>query len=104
MRREPVTYPAIDNLPPVHPGEFLRDELKALDFSATKFAKHLGLPPNAITTILKGERDISAKMALRLSRVFGTSEQYWLNLQSIYDIKRAHATIDVTEIAPLVAA
>jgi antitoxin HigA-1 len=99
-----VAYPALDNLPPVHPGEILRDELEALGMSATRFAHHLGVTPNAITRILNGEHDITAKMALRLSRVFGTSEQYWLNLQGIYDIKVARVKVDVSEIVPLVAA
>jgi addiction module HigA family antidote len=97
-----MSYPAIDNLPPVHPGEFLRDELEALDLSATKFAKHLRVPTNAITSILNGDRGITARMALRLSRAFGTSEQYWLNLQDIYAIKVARTEINVSEIAPLV--
>jgi addiction module HigA family antidote len=98
-----MSYPAIDNLPPVHPGEFLRDELQALGLSATKFAAHLGVPTNAITAILHGNRGISAKMALRLGRAFGTSVQYWLNLQDIYDVKVARSEIDVAAIAPLLS-
>ncbi|MGH7058845.1 MAG: HigA family addiction module antitoxin [Stellaceae bacterium] len=77
-----MTDPAIDNLPPVHPGEMLRDELKALGYSARRFAAHIGVPPNAVTEIMNGERGVSAEMALRLGRAFGTSEQYWMNLQS----------------------
>ena len=86
------------------PGEFLHDELQALDLSARGLAKHLGVPPNTVTTILNGDRGISARMALRLARAFGTSEQYWLNLQNIYDTKLARAELDVTGITPLVAA
>ena len=99
-----MAYPAIDNLPPVHPGEFLRDELEAVNLNATRFAKHLGVPPNAITAILHGDRGISAKMALRLAQALGTRAQHWLNLQDIYDLKVARAEVDVTDIAPLVAA
>jgi antitoxin HigA-1 len=97
-----MTYPAIDHLPPVHPGEMLRDELKALGISARKFAAHIGVPPNAVTEIINGERRVTAEMALRLGRAFGTSELYWMNLQSLYDAKRARATAKVDMIVPLV--
>jgi len=97
-----MTYPAIDNLPPIHPGEILRDELEALNLSARKFAAHIGVAPNAITGILNGDRGVSAEMALRLGRVYGTSEQYWMNLQSLYEAKKARATTNVEAITPLV--
>jgi addiction module HigA family antidote len=97
-----MPYPAIDNLPPVHPGEMLRDELEALRLSARKFADHIGVAPNAVTVILNGDRGISAEMALRLGRVFGTSEQYWMNLQSLYEAKKARATTNVEAITRLV--
>jgi antitoxin HigA-1 len=83
-----MTYPSVDNLPLVHPGAFLRDELDALGMSARKFAERIGVPSNAVTAILNGTRGISGGMALRLARVFGTSEHYWLNLNSIYEAKR----------------
>lgn len=97
-----MSYPAIDNLPPVHPGEILRDELTALGFSARKFAAHIAVPPNAVTEIMKGERGVTAEMALRLGRAFGTSELYWMNLQSLYEAKRARAATNVEAITPLV--
>jgi antitoxin HigA-1 len=103
MMEAMMLFPAIDNLPPVHPGEILSDELAALDLSARKFAAHIGVPPNAITGILNGTRGISAEMALRLGRVFGTSEQYWMNLQSRYEAKKARVTTRVDAIIPLVA-
>jgi antitoxin HigA-1 len=81
----------VDKLPPVHPGRFLRDELDALDISARKFAEHILVPHNAVTSIMNGERSISAQMAIRLGQAFGTTSQYWLNLQTIYDLKRAEA-------------
>jgi addiction module HigA family antidote len=81
----------IDNLPPIHPGSFLRDELVALNLSARKFAEHIYVPHNAVTGIMNGERSISAQMAIRLGRALGTTAQYWLNLQTIYDLKRALA-------------
>ncbi len=76
-------------MPPVHPGEILQDELKELGLSANAFAKALGVPTNRITTILKGQRGISADTALRLSRYFGTSPKFWMNLQQSYDLKVA---------------
>jgi addiction module HigA family antidote len=101
-----MVHTATDGLPPIHPGEFLADELSALGLSARRFAKHIGVPANAITGILNGERGVSAQMALRLGKAFGTSEQYWLNLQDIYEVKRAleeiHDKLDAIE--PLVAA
>jgi addiction module HigA family antidote len=81
----------IDNLPPIHPGQFLRDELDALGLSARKFAAHVHVPHNAITGILNGDRAISAQMAIRLGRAFDTTPRYWQNLQAIYDLKRAQA-------------
>ncbi len=78
-------------MPPVHPGEILQDELKELGLSANAFAKALGVPTNRITTILKCQRGISADTALRLSRYFGTSPKFWMNLQQSYDLKVAQA-------------
>jgi len=85
-----VAYP-IDNLPPIHPGSFLRDELAALGLSARKFAEHIHVPHNAVTGIMNGERSVSAQMAIRLGQAFGTTPQYWMNLQTIYDLKRPRA-------------
>lgn len=88
-----MSHPAVDNLPPIHPGEMLRDDLEALGLSARRFAEHIGVPPNAITEILKGERRITAPMALRLGKAFGTDPRYWTNLQGIYETKVARAEI-----------
>jgi len=101
-----MAYEAIDNLPAVHPGELLADELEALHMSARKFAEHIDVPPNAITMIVNGQRGISAEMALRLGRVFGTGERYWMNLQSLYEVKMARHKLGekVASIVPLVPA
>jgi addiction module HigA family antidote len=85
-----MPYP-VDNLPPIHPGSFLRDELEVLGVSARKFAEHIHVPHNAVTGIMNGDRSVSAQMAIRLGQAFGTTPRYWLNLQSIYDLKRAQA-------------
>lgn len=74
---------------PIHSGEILKDELFELDLSASAFAKELSVPVNRVTSIINGTRSITADTALRLSRFFGTSPEFWLNLQSAYDLKTA---------------
>jgi addiction module HigA family antidote len=93
-------------LPPIHPGRFLRDELESLGLSAREFATHIHVPHNAVTGIMNGARSISAQMAIRLGQAFGTTPQYWLNLQAIYDLKLARAEMpaEALRIAPCVAA
>jgi len=63
----------IDDLRPIHPGSFLRDELAALGLSARKFAEHIDVPHNAVTGIMSGERSVSARMAIRPGQAFGTT-------------------------------
>lgn len=101
-----MAYKAEDKLPAIHPGEFLRDDLEALGLSARKFAAHIGVPPNAVTGILKGERGITAAMALRLGKALGTGERYWMDLQSYYEAKIARSELGrkLAAIKPLVAA
>ena len=74
---------------PMHPGEILRDELDALGLSANALSKALGVTVNRVTTILNGQRGVSADTALRLARYFGTSPQLWLNLQKTWELRRA---------------
>ncbi len=74
---------------PVHPGEILGDELQELGLSASALAVELGVPTNRITAILKGQRGITADTALRLSRYFGTTPQFWLNLQKTFELRAA---------------
>jgi addiction module HigA family antidote len=76
-------------LPAIHPGEHLRDELDELGLSARAFAKLLDIPVNRVTQILNGQRGISADTALRLARYFGTSAEFWMNLQQIYELRLA---------------
>jgi antitoxin HigA-1 len=101
-----MAYRATDNLPAIHPGEFLDDELKALGMSARKFAEHIDVAPNAVTRIINGEQRITAEMAMRLGKVFGTGERYWMNLQDHYDAKNAREkmAVKIAAIEPLVAA
>lgn len=72
---------------PIHPGEILKDELDELMISATAFAKQLSVPVNRVTSIINRKRSITADTALRLARFFGTSAEFWLNLQTSYDLK-----------------
>lgn len=72
---------------PIHPGEILHDELDELQLSATRFAKLLKIPPNRITAILNGHRSITADTAIRLACFFGTTPEFWMNLQIAYDLK-----------------
>jgi len=73
----------------IHPGEHLAEELKALDMSAAELARQLDVPTNRITQILKGTRAITGDTALRLAHFFGTSAEFWLNLQSLYELRLA---------------
>jgi addiction module HigA family antidote len=74
--------------PPVHPGEVLREEfLSPLGISQYRLAKETSVPPRRINEIVRGSRAISADTALRLARYFGTSERFWLNLQTRYDLE-----------------
>ena len=74
---------------PIHPGEHLAEELDALGMSAAALARQLDVPTNRITAILNGQRAITGDTALRLARFFGTSGQFWLNLQSLYELRLA---------------
>ncbi len=71
---------------PIHPGRILKRELSARGLSANKVALALRVPSGRITQILNGKRGISAETALRLARYFGNSAQFWINLQSRYDL------------------
>jgi addiction module HigA family antidote len=76
-------------LPPVHPGEFLREILEELDVSQAQFARAIGVGPMRISHVIKGARPVTAELALLFGRALGQSPQYWLNLQSAYDLKIA---------------
>jgi antitoxin HigA-1 len=75
--------------PAIHPGEHLAEELEALGMSAAELARKMDVPTNRVTQILHGTRAITGDTALRLAHFFGTSAQFWLNLQSLYDLRRA---------------
>jgi addiction module HigA family antidote len=75
-------------LPPIHPGEILLEEfLQPMGISQYRLAKDISVPPRRINEIVNGKRGITANTALRLSRYFGMSERFWLNLQTRYDLE-----------------
>lgn len=73
----------------IHPGEHLAEELNELGMSAAELARKLDVPTNRITGILNGQRAITGDTALRLAHFFGTSAEFWLNLQSRYEVRIA---------------
>jgi len=78
---------------PIHPGEVLADELKEIGVSAAELARSLGVPANRISQIVSGKRAISADTALRLGRYFGTTPDFWINLQKIYELDLARRQV-----------
>ena len=78
---------------PVHPGEILAEELDALGLSAAELARLIEVPPNRISQIVAGKRNITADTALRLGRYLGTSPDLWMNLQKTYELDLARAEI-----------
>ena len=74
---------------PIHPGEHLREELETLQMSAAELGRQLSVPTNRVTGILNGQRSITGDTTLRLAHFFGTTPQFWLNLQSLYELRLA---------------
>src|SRR5256885_16884942 len=77
----------------IHPGVHLAEELKELGMSAAELARKLDVPTNRITGILNGQRAITGDTALRLAHFFGTSAEFWLNLQSLYELRVAQKKV-----------
>lgn len=83
-----------ENLSPIHPGEILLEEfLKPLNLSQYRLAKDIQVPPRRINEIVHGKRAITSDTALRLSRYFGMSDQFWMNLQMRYDLEMQRDTL-----------
>ena len=85
---------------PIHPGEVLADKLAELNITPTELARQIAVPANRLSQIIRGKRSITGDTALRLGHWFGTSPQFWLNLQAAYDIRMAEAAVG-TEIGRL---
>lgn len=115
IRHEDLTTGKIDlgdittgeRLPPVHPGEILdEDFLKPAAISQDQLADDIGLSPLWVSEIVRGERPVGADTALRLARYFGTSAEFWMNLQTLHDLHAAQDALGdrlATEVRPRVA-
>ena len=78
---------------PIHPGEHLAEELTELGLSAAELSRQIDVPVNRVTGIINGQRGITADTALRLGHWFGTRPEFWLNLQSLYELRLARAEV-----------
>ena len=78
---------------PIHPGEHLAEELRELGLSAAELSRQIDVPVNRITGIIHGQRGITADTALRLGHWFGTSPQFWMNLQQNYELRLAESQV-----------
>src|SRR5215468_5305983 len=78
---------------PIHPGEHLAEELDELGISAAELARQIDVPVNRITGIMNGQRSVTADTALRLGHWFGTSPEFWLNLQTLYELRLARKAV-----------
>jgi len=77
----------------IHPGEHLAEELNELGISAAELSRQIDVPVNRVTEIINGRRGVTADTALRLGHWFGTSPEFWLNLQTLYELRRARLEV-----------
>ena len=101
-----MSIPATKNgLPPIHPGELLEEILHDHAMSRAAFARLVGVSPMRISHVIREERPVTADLALRFGRAFGQSPQFWINLQTSYDLKIAEREIGkvLDKIKPLTA-
>lgn len=82
--------------PPIHPGEILADELDELGITPTELSRQISVPPNRISQIIQGKRAITGDTALRLGHWFKSSAEFWLNLQTAYDLRVAATEVGRT--------
>ena len=80
-------------LPPIHPGEFLAETLEELHISQAQFARAIGVSPMRVSHVINGTRPVTAELALLFGRALDQSPQYWLNLQTAYDLKKTEVAI-----------
>lgn len=101
------TTPEGDLIEPIHPGEILMEDfIEAFEITQNKLAVAIGVPPRRINEIVHGKRGITADTALRLARYFGTSEEFWMNLQSNYELRLERQALrdKIAAITPLKSA
>lgn len=90
-----------DNRVPTHPGEVLLEEfLRHLGLTQVAFARHLGVPIQRVNEIIKGKRGVTSETAWLLSQALGTTPQFWMNLQSAYDLATGRPDRDIEPISP----
>ena len=94
----------MSNIEPIHPGEHLAEFLEELEISQYRLATAIHVPPRRINEIVHGRRAVTADTALRVGKALGTTPEYWLNLQRMYDLDLARNTTSVEGIEPLVTA
>lgn len=85
--------PPVNGMPAIHPGEFLRETLEDMALTQSAFADAIGVSPMRVSHLLRGDRPVTAELALRLGRALGQTPQYWLNLQTTFDLKVAQAEL-----------
>ena len=85
--------PFKDGMPPMHPGEFLADDLNEMEVTPQEFDAMLAVPPGTVAAITEGSRDVDAEFALRLSHYFGTTARIWMDLQATHDLKVAEKEV-----------
>lgn len=93
----------INNMRPIHPGEILREEMEEFRLSARQLAAALHVPTNRVTGILNEQRAVTADSALRLARYFGTTPEFWMNMQSAYELRQVrfnHGEKITSEVRP----
>jgi len=88
--------PPQNGMPPIHPGEFIQEILEDHAMSQAALARAIGVSPMRISHVVRGERPVTAELALRLGRAFDQSAQYWINLQTGYDLKIAEREIRIS--------
>ena len=96
-----------DLIEPIHPGEILMEDfIEGFGITQNKLAVSIGVPPRRINEIVHGKRGITADTAIRLARYFGTSEEFWMNLQSNYELRRERRALrtQIDSISPLQSA
>lgn len=100
-----TTTPPKNGMPPIHPGEFIQEILEGHGMSQAALARAIGVSPMRISHVVRGERPVTAELALRFGRAFGQSAQFWINLQSAYDLKIAEREIKASlrKVRPLAA-
>jgi addiction module HigA family antidote len=102
--RSSTTTEATDRIAPIHPGEVLKEDFMAhMGFSANALARHIGVPPNRVSAIVAGRRGVTGDTALRLGAAFGTTPEFWLNLQARWELETARDAAGEISVARLAA-